>query len=182
MRKYLPLALLAVSSFFVVSCTTESNDVPVQTEDHDTISYVMQLTNKNFQYNNAAQTYYINQGITGMEKYDMALVYVNTATSGAYVWQLLPYSDYVTSNPSDNRQFQYSFDHTQTDVQIYASANYDLSTTPNIISGKTFRILLIPASGQGGKMAPGADTVNYKDYNSVVKYYNIDDSNPKVLK
>jgi hypothetical protein len=181
MKKYLPLALLAVSSFFVIGCTTDnSNNNPAPTTDSDTISYVMQLNNQSFQH--VGQSYLIHQGITGMQKYDMALVYVNTATSGAYVWQLLPYSDYVTANPSDNRQFQYSFDFTQTDVQIYASANYDLSTTPGIISGKTFRILLIPASGQGGKVAPGADTVNFKDYNSVVKYYHIDDSNPKVLK
>lgn len=175
MRKYLPLALLAVSSFFVYSCDDRSNDV-VQTQDSDTVAGVTDVYGLTKQDD---YTYYIRKQITGMHDTDMVLVYKKTATSPT-VWELLPLSYYVTDNPNDDRQYQYRFDFATNDIQIYAEGNYVLSTTPSVVdNNNVFRILVIPANGF---KTTNAAAVDYKDYNSVIKYYNINDSNPKTLK
>jgi hypothetical protein len=70
----------------------------------------------------------------------------------------------------------YDFDFTKNDIQIYADGNYDVSTTPEYLNNQTFRVVLVPTSS-GAKNA----NLNYNDYNSVIKFYNIDDSKVKNL-
>lgn len=178
MKKYIPLFLLAFASFFIYSCD-DSNDT---IQDTDTISSVLQIT-RSFQFDSQSQTYFIKQGINGMQSTDMVLVYMQTSTfNSSPVWELLPVYMYVSNDVNDTRQVGYRFDFIQNDIQIYAEpmSNFSLSNTPlDVLSNKTFRILIVPANGIS-KMS--SDGVNYKDYKSVIKFYNLDDSNPKILK
>ena len=67
-------------------------------------------------------------------------------------------------------------------VQIYANANFDMvaqdTTFKNsYLNNQKFRIVIVPASFG----ARNSSSVNYDDYNAVIKYYKIDDSKVKSL-
>lgn len=174
MRKYIPLFLLAFASFFVYSCDDSNDNVPY--EDSDTVAGVTDVYG--FARNTDNQ-YIIRKQISGMKETDMVLVYKKVG-SNPTVWEKLSLSYYVSNDPADPRRYEYYFDFAQNDIQIYAEGNYNLATTPDVISNANiFRILVIPANAF--KMGNGG-AVDFNDYNAVIKYYNIDDSKAKVLK
>nr|AGU09783.1 hypothetical protein [uncultured organism] len=162
MKKFLPMLLLAFVSLFIFSCKDDD-------EDFDTYSRVADVTGS---FNNA-NSYAFTQGIN-IEGTDVVLVYRWLGDS----WQLIPKMMYLTNN----REFQYNFVFDTQDVQISIDdENFDLATlnaseATQYLSNQRFRIVLVPASA--GKNAG----VNYEDYNSVINYYNIDDSKVNVTK
>lgn len=172
MKKYFPMMLLALLSFVAFSCSTDRNDNS-QNTDHDTYPKMRDIRG-NF---NAANEYTISQDLN-IASTDVVLVYRNNNSSagGSAVWQLLPDTVYFDSN----KQIKYSFLFNNTAVEIYADANVDPSTLSaaqqiTYLNNQQFRIVLVPASqGKGEKL-------DYSDYNSVIRYYNLDDSNVKTL-
>lgn len=170
MKKYFTLIVLAVFSFAVVSCDTRNDNVIVQ--DNDTYSVVLDINNVNFSYD-AQNGYFISRSFTKpLISTDVVLIYRRTgsASDGSAVWQSIPRTLYL----DNGNELDYDFDFSRNDIMIYANGNYDISTTPAFLNNQTFRVVLVPASA-GGKNA----NVDYSNYESVVKYFNIDDSKVK---
>ncbi|MES2544018.1 MAG: hypothetical protein V4548_03975 [Bacteroidota bacterium] len=101
---------------------------------------------------------------------DMVLVYrLSDVFNGADVWRLEPETFYFADGTLD---FRYNFDFTRTDVSIYLEGN-DLGTVPEEFRlNQVFRIVIIPGYFSNKK------AVDLKDYNAVIKAYNLNDSNP----
>lgn len=167
MKKYFTLLLLAIFGFAAVSCNDRNDDVIVQ--DNDTYSVVLDINNVNFAYN-ADDGYFISRSFTKpLVSTDVVLIYRkgSSAPDGSPVWQMIPRTLYLTGG----NELDYDFDFSKNDIMIYANGNYDISTTPQYLNSQTFRVVLVPASA-GGKNA----NVDYSNYESVIKYFNIDDS------
>lgn len=171
MKKYFTLILIAAFSFAAVSCTDRNDDVIVT--DNDTYSMVLEITNANF-VNTAPSGYNISATFTKpLFNEDIVLIFRKAGTdNGATVWQSIPRSIYIDAT----KRFDYDYDFSKNDIKIYAAGNYDISTNPEYLNNQTFRVVLVPA-GKGNKNA----NVDYTDYNSVIKYFKIDDSKVKNL-
>ncbi|MDF0719498.1 hypothetical protein P0M11_05735 [Kaistella sp. PBT33-4] len=171
MKKYFSLLLIALFGLVAVSCDTR-NDDPYQ--DYDTYSVVYDITNVNFIND---PTYGWSTSHTFKKPFyntDVLLVYRKSGSTGngSPVWQQIPRTLYISAT----QELDYDFDFTANDVMIYAGGNYDISTTPSYLNNQTFRIVQVPASA--GKNA----NVDFSDYNSVIKHFNIDDSKTVELK
>lgn len=105
---------------------------------------------------------------------DNLLVYRLTGTinSTTPIWQLIPRTLYLSQG-----QLDYDYDFSKVDFTIYAGGNYDISTTPAYLTNQTFRIVILP-----GYFSNKKKQVDTSDYNAVIRAYNIDDSNVKILK
>lgn len=137
-------------------------------------SEVFELKNINFGYSNEAG-YTIYQKLNPqINSADAILIYRLSGTIDAVtpIWQLIPRTLYL-----DEGELDYDYDFSKEDFTIYAGGNYDLSLTASYLQIQTFRIVIIPGyfSGRSKK------TVDKNDYNAVIKAYNIDDSNVKIL-
>lgn len=173
MKKYLPLLLLAFISLFIYSC--DNND-DVVFDDHDTysvaydISPIFSKVNSNF--------YEFGDEFTKpLVESDVVLVYLQTGvttagpnTPSAPIWKLLPYSEY----PNATDIVDYAFDFSKYDITISVKSSLNLDTNSTYYTNKRFRVVIVPAST--GKNA----NIDYNDYNSVIKYYNIDESKIKL--
>lgn len=174
MKKYLSLFLLGLFSLVLWSCSNDDNNGG----DGDTYSVVYDMTDS-FVVNSDGSTKTIG-GTFGslLPESDVVLVYRQQAVDGGnIVWRQLPITYYLNEGELD-----YTFDFTRADVQISVDGTMDFrNQNSNFIgsylNNQKFRVVIVPASF-GGKNAK----VDYSDYNSVIKHFNIDDSNPKVLK
>lgn len=86
------------------------------------------------------------------------------------IWQLIPRTLFL-----DEGELDYDYDFSAIDFTIYAGGTYNLALTPQFLQNQTFRIVIIP-----GYFSKGSD-LDLKDYNAVIKYFNLNDSNVKVL-
>lgn len=160
MKKYFTFMLLAIFGFVALSCNNRDNNVV----GPDTYSKMLDVKGSF----TSANSYTITQGIT-INSTDVVLVYrnYNSNSTGAPVWQLLPATEYLTTGRID-----YSFLFDTKNVEIYADFD-PATTTPaemtSYVNNQTFRVVLVPASQ--GKNA----NLDYRDYNSVIKFYNIPD-------
>ncbi len=170
MKKYFTLLLLAIFGLTVVSCVREKE---TYIQDNDTYPVVLDITNANFMYN-VQYGYHISRSFTKpLVDTDIVLIYRRVgSTNGSPVWQSIPITFYL----DNGKEFDYNFDFSKYNIMIYANGNYDITTTPQFMINQTFRVVLIPAS-YGGKNT----NIDYSDYNSVIKYFNIDDSKIKKL-
>jgi hypothetical protein len=171
------IALLAVVGMFSLQgcTTTDPNYV-----DHDTIAEVFELKNQNF-YNDPNdfpdEGYTIYQKLTpNIYPSDVVLIYrlSGTLNSGSPIWQLIPRTLFLSQGELD-----YDFDFSKEDFTIYAGGTYILALTPQYLNNQTFRIVIVPGSQSGS--AKLANKNNFSDYNAVIKKYNIDESNIKIL-
>ena len=160
------LGLLAV---FLVSC--DNNDDYVG--DGDTYSVISDATGT---FNNG-NNYTLIADID-INSSDVVLVYrnINSNTNNPAVWQLLPKTEYLTGG----RELDYNFLFNTSKIEIFTESNFDQSTMTaseanQYLNNQTFRMVLVPASF--GKNA----NVKYEDYESVIKFYNIDDSKVRKL-
>jgi len=105
---------------------------------------------------------------------DNLLVYELAAVQNNLdVWKLLP----QIYTFSDGGIAQYNFDFTTNDFSIFLDANFDRANLPaGWVQNKTFRIVIVP-----GYFSRGGTPVAYSDYHAVLKAYDIDDSNVKIL-
>ena len=135
-------------------------------------SEVFELQNINFQLNqNNEYTIFQNLNPVILDS-DNILVYRMSGTINAQtpIWQLIPRTLFL-----DEGELDYDFDFSRVDFTIYAGGTYDLALTPQFIQNQTFRLVIIP--GYFSKNA----TLDYNDYNSVIKAFNINDSNVTIL-
>lgn len=170
MKKIFSLVLIAMLAVTVVSCDN-NDDVQV---DNDTFSTAYDLNNVSFA-KDATGTYVISRNFNNaLVQSDVILVYRKSGTtnSGDAVWQSIPRTLFLTQGELD-----YDFDFSRTDVLLKAGGDYDISTTPQFLNSQTFRIVVVPANT--GKNAN--NNVDLTDYDSVIKYYNINESNIKSL-
>ena len=162
--------LLAIFSLAIVSCDTRNDDV--NTQDNDTYPVVLDINNTNFSFD-AQDGYFIERSFTKpLVSTDVVLIYrkAGTASDGSAVWQSIPRTLYLDNGD----ELDYDFDFTRNDIMIYANGNYDISMTPEFINNQTFRVVLVPASASSRNA-----NVDYSNYESVIKYFNIDDSKVK---
>ncbi|OCA71919.1 hypothetical protein BBH99_13270 [Chryseobacterium contaminans] len=181
MRKILPLILLAGLGFLTYSCDN-SNDDPVVVnpgKDNDTFPIMMDATGAFTAANNYTLTADINIQAT-----DVVLVYRKEGN----MWQQIPktyYIDDVTGLPT-NRELDYNFKFNSSEVNVETKANFNQGTqmtsaeTAKYLNNQTFRIVLVPAD-PAKKTAKASNSVDFSDYNAVVKYYNIDESKVQTI-
>ena len=172
MKKFFPFLLLAFFALTIISC---DNDDDRDYTDNDTYSVVLDIKNESFTYDKDLG-YVIHKSFTNpLYNSDVVLIYRQSGTdNGNPIWQQIPRTLYLNQGELD-----YDFDFTINDIAIYAGGNYDISTTPQFLNNQNFRVVLVPASF--GRATSSAGNVDYSDYNSVIKYYNIDDSKVKSL-
>lgn len=167
--KKLALILAFVGMISLQGCT------PDPQVDNDTISEVFELRNVNFDFN-TTDGYTIYQTFNPqIFASDVVLIYrlSGTINSSTPIWQQIPRTLFLPEGELD-----YDFDFSKQDFTIYAGGTYDLATTPTYINNETFRIVIVPGylSNKGGK------TVDYSDYNAVIKAYNINDASVTQLR
>ena len=167
------LTLFAVVGLFAFSsCSDDDNDV-----DYDTISSVIEVNNYDFtSSSNPANSFRIRYNFNS-EIYpgDMVLVYRLVAVEdGVKVWSPLPEIAFDSNGAFD---FSYNFEFSRFDVDIFMLGDDLGSVVPNLRLDQTFRIVVIP--GEGNNLT-SKKSVDFSDYNAVIKAYNIDDSNVKI--
>lgn len=167
MKKYLPIFLIAFFGLFVISC--DNRDEVIQNPDYDTYSVVIDIKNVNFLPANA---YSVTRTFANpLFDSDVVLIYRQdgTTTNGSPVWQSIPRTLFLTGGD----ELDYDFDFSKFDVKLYVDGTYDLATTPQFTNNQTFRVVIVPASFK--------TTVDFSDYNAVIKAFGIDDSKPTSL-
>jgi len=167
-RIFLLLAVVAMTA--LQSC--EGDQGPAGQDGVTVESEVFELQNVNFQLNQ--DEYMIRRDLNpAILDPDTILIYRMTGTIDAQtpIWQLIPRTLFL-----DEGELDYDFDFSAIDFTIYAGGTYNLATTPQFINNQTFRIVIIP-----GYFSRGGTAVNFEDYNAVIKAYNINDKNVKIL-
>lgn len=164
--------MLAFVGLFAYSCDNR-DDTVVQGPDSDTIAQGFDVI-PNFTRTNNNLYQFTGQLKATLVQSDVILVYlqVDNTSDNSPVWRLLPYTFYT----SNNSAIDYSFDFSKYDVRFSVNSTLDLSTNANSIyyTNKKFRVVIVPANTTGKNAK-----VDYSDYNSVIKYYNIDESKIK---
>lgn len=165
MKKYFSILLLAIFGFVAFSCNDRDDNVII--DDNDTYSVMTDIT-ANF---NSGNNYTVTQGIN-IPSTDVVLVYrnINSGNNNGTAWQLIPKTEFL----GNGRELDYNFLFDTQNVEIYTEANFDQTTLTSgeagtYLNNQRFRIVLIPAS-QGRNAG-----LDYSDYQSVIKFYNIPD-------
>ncbi len=134
-------------------------------------SEVFEVTNVSF---SASNDWFVTYGLDPVIlTTDNILVYelVNT-NNNIDAWSLLPQIYYF-----DNGQAQYNFNFSYDQFSLFLDADFDLNLLPaTFTQQKTFRIVVIP-----GYSARDASSINFENYDEVLKAFNIDDSKIKTL-
>lgn len=110
---------------------------------------------------------------------DVVLVYwlydvVTVNGQQADLWRALPQ---VVPVPEANGFFQYNFDFTVYDVELFLNGTVNLATLDNSWTQKQiFRVVVLPAESVARKAA-----LDFNNYEEVVKAYGIDESKIKPL-
>ncbi|HLN96196.1 MAG TPA: hypothetical protein VK183_11230, partial [Flavobacterium sp.] len=168
------LLLLTVFAGATVFQSCEGERGPAGPAGPDSLVY--ELFNVDFTLSNGE--YVINRqwvDLIGGDLYDeeTVLIYRLTDTFNSNgetvpVWQLIPRTLFLEEGELD-----YDFDFSKKDFFIYAGGTFDVATTPEFINDQTFRIVVIPGYFANRR------AVDYNDYNAVMQFYGIDDSNVK---
>lgn len=164
--KKITLVLAFIGMITLQSCTVNDNDGDAI--DNDTIAEVFEYTNVNFFPND--YTVVLNYPHTILSS-DMVLVYrLSGSFQGEDIWKPLPETYFFGDGTLDLR---YDFDFTRYDAQVYMEG-FDLAGVSSAYRlNQIFRVVVIPAYF-------GKNSVDLKDYNAVVKAFNIDES--KIIK
>lgn len=168
MKTFFSFLIVGLIGFSTFSCKSDDDVIYV---DHDTFSVVYDIRNQDFGLIDG--TFQIAKTFnTPLYESDVVLVYkqIGTTTNNSPIWQQIPITVYLT----DGHEVDYNFDFSRYDFVIYAGGTFDLSGT-NYVKNQTFRIVVVPAGF--GKSA----VVDFSNYQSVVDYFKIDDSNPTEL-
>ena len=164
------LLIAFIGMITLQSCTINEEQDNV---DYDTISEV-------FEYSNVDLT--SGNGYSALLDFphtiyssDMVLVYrLFDVINGADVWRSLPQTVYLNQGELD-----YNFDFTRSDINIFLDSNFDLNTlSSSWAQNQVFRIVIIP----GYLTNKNSKTIDFNNYNAVVKAFNIDSKHIKKLK
>lgn len=170
MKKIL-LLFTALGALTLTSC---SNDDDVIVSGSDTISEVFEVNNVFFtEAGNYSITVPLDPVILNN---DVVLVYRLTGKDefGNDVWSLTPNIVYTPSGEA-----RYTSDFSIASVVIYFDTDYTPTLQPQLIQNQVFRIAILPGSSNGQARAAKVD---FKNYNAVIKAYNINDSKIKTIK
>jgi len=175
MKKILLFLFLGTVGFTAYSCDNK-DDVVVQSKDTYSTAYdIIPKFNKEDSF-----TYHFDDAFKNpLLESDVVLVYLQTGltTNGATIWKLLPYLEYP-NNGNDIVEYDYDFSKVDFGIDIRSTNGVNLDNNPGYYTNKKFRVVIVPAKTGTSKNAAAA-TVDYSDYNSVIKYYNIDESKIK---
>lgn len=173
MRK-VTLILALIGMISLTSCTVEETHVVDGNSgynDSDTISEVWEYTNVDLYSGNGYSAFLDFPHATYTS--DMILVYrLADYGSAGDVWKLLPETYYFNDGTVD---FGYSNDSTIYDVQVNLFG-FDLPGLNDAYKfDQVFRVVVVPGY-YGNKTT---ESIDFKDYNAVIKHYNIKESNIK---
>lgn len=174
-RIFLLLAVVAMTA--LQSCEGDPGPQgpqgPPGEGDGDTISEVFELQNVDFGLDQNGQYIIYEELNPNIFDSDNILIYRLSGTIDPQtpIWQLIPRTLYLNEGELD-----YDYDFSAVDFTIYAGGTYNLATTPEFIDNQTFRIVIIP-----GYFSNRGSAVDLNDYDAVIKAFNIDDSNIKIL-
>ena len=106
---------------------------------------------------------------------DMVLVYrLFDVINGEDVWRTLPQTVYLPQGELD-----YNFDFTRNDINIFLDSDFDLTTLGSAwTQSQVFRVVIIP----GYLSNRNSSTIDFSNYNEVVKRYAITESQIKTIK
>ncbi|WP_261510987.1 hypothetical protein [Chryseobacterium paludis] len=177
MKKFLPILLLAFVSLFIFSC--DKDDDNNNFEDHDTVGTAFDIT-PTFTRTNDNLYQYSDAFTNPLVQSDVVLIYLQTGltNNNSPIWRLLPYTFFTNNNVA----VDYSFDFSKFDIGINVNSTLNLSASGNstYYTNKRFRVVILPANTGSAKTSSKASApVDYNDYYSVIKYYNIDESKIK---
>ncbi|PTT36791.1 hypothetical protein DBR28_10580 [Chryseobacterium sp. HMWF028] len=181
MKKILLFLFLGAVGFTAYSCDN-SDDTVVQGKDYDTISQSFDISPTFTRVNDNLYRWSDNFN-NPLVQSDMVLVYMQVGNNGGSpVWRLLPYTYYVGNANNDAVDYINEFSKAGVTININSTNTFSLTANPSYYQNKNFRVLILPANGTGtggAKVASKSSAVDYNDYKSVIKYYNIDESKIK---
>ncbi|MCE6992529.1 hypothetical protein [Dyadobacter sp. CY323] len=172
-KKLIPLLLVLVALF--QGCQGPEGPPGPEGGSIDVTGTTFDLINVNFTAANKFEygLNYADAKVTVLES-DAVLVYVHwndvpTGGTTMKAYRLLPQTAYFTSGGL----LTYNFDQTKNDFSVFLDGNVDLTTLADEwTKNQTFRVVIVPsdfAARTGG-------SVDFNDYNAVVKHFNIDES------
>ncbi len=167
--KRIILLLAFVGTFAFQGCSGPEG--PQGATGYSAEAEVFEVTTSFSTSNNFAKLVTLNPAILNS---DMVLVYrLFDVVNGADVWRSLPQTVYLTQGDLD-----YNFDFTKYDVNIFLDSNFDLTTlSPSWAQNQVFRVVIIPGYLSNKKRK----TIDFNDYNAVVKAFNLNKNQIKTL-
>lgn len=147
--------LMLLTIILFTACTEEGDEY-----NYDLLGTVFETTGSFTSANNYTLLYEFPQNFTVYDG-DVVMVYIlwDQTDANLDVWRPLPQSIFLTDG-----SFQYNFDYTLYDVQIYVEVNFDQGElTSGDLQNQIFRIAVIP-----GELAK-SESVNINDFASVMK-------------
>ncbi|UTX47833.1 hypothetical protein [Chryseobacterium sp. MA9] len=179
MKKILLFLFLGAVGFTAYSC--DNSDDVVVSKDYDTINQSFDIS-PSFTKIDDNLYRWSDDFNSPLVQSDMVLIYMQVGTDGGSpIWKLLPYTRYVGNANNDAVDYIYEFSKFAATININSTAAFSLTANPSYYQNKNFRVLILPANGTGtgGAKAAKGNVVDYNDYKSVIKYYNIDESKIK---
>lgn len=179
MKKILLFLFLGAVGFTAYSC--DNSDDVVVSKDYDTINQSFDIS-PSFTKIDDNLYRWSDDFNSPLVQSDMVLIYMQVGTDGGSpIWKLLPYTRYVGNTNNDAVDYIYEFSKFAATININSTAAFSLTANPSYYQNKNFRVLILPANGTGtgGAKAAKGNVVDYNDYKSVIKYYNIDESKIK---
>lgn len=179
MKKILLFLFLGTVGFTAYSC--DNSDDVVQGTDYDTINQSFDIS-PSFTRVDDNLYRWTDDFNSPLVQSDMVLIYMQIGTDGGSpTWKLLPYTRYVGNANNDAVDYIFEFSKFAATININSTAAFSLTANPSYYQNKNFRVLILPANGTGtgGAKAAKGNVVDYNDYKSVIKYYNIDESKIK---
>ncbi len=170
MMKKIILFFAFIGMITLQSCTVNEEPQYHEHIDYDTISEVFEVTASFNAGNNYSRLITFN---TPIYSSDVVLVYhLYDVVGGDDIWRLMPQTYYFGASD----ELVYNFDFTKYDVNLFLDANFDLATLSSTwTQNQTFRIVIVPAAFSN------KTTVDYSNYEEVIKTYNIDESKIKKI-
>ncbi|WP_405198535.1 collagen-like protein [Christiangramia sp. LLG6405-1] len=168
MKKLLSLILIAST---IVACSSDGEVGPPGPPGQDGVNIVGQAFEIEADFNDPDYSVFadIPSTIEVLES-DVVLVYwLELVDDGTDVWNLIPQTIYF-----DDGEFQYNYNHTSFDVNIYLQGNIDLGTLgERYTQDQIFKIVVLPVDYAQD------NNLDVSDYQSVKTSLDLNDSNIK---
>ena len=164
--KRILLMLAIVGTFAFLGCTVK-DEIQV-----NNLAVVFEVTTSFSAANNYSRIITLNPPIYSS---DMVLVYrLFDVVNGEDVWRTLPQAVYLPQGELD-----YNFDFTRNDINIFLDSDFDLTTLGSAwTQSQVFRVVII----SGYFSNKNSSSVDFSNYNEVVKRYAITESQIKTIK
>ncbi|KAA0988988.1 hypothetical protein [Dyadobacter aurulentus] len=170
-KKLIPLLLVLVALF--QGCRGPEGDPGA--DGVNVVGSTIDLVDVNFNAgNNFEYSMSFDQADLEVLESDAVLIYIhwNDVTSGNQTlkaYRLMPQTAFL----GGNQLLTYNFDQTVNDFSIFLDGNVNLANlSAEYTQDQSFRIVVVPADFAARK----SGSVDYNDYDAVVKAFNIDES------